>query len=117
MLNRIFTAQNSHMKEITVQELKALKDSGTDFQLIDVREPYEYEICHIDGTLIPMAEVMNNANQIARNKQVVVHCRSGKRSASVIHALEQAHGFDNLYNLVGGVLAWSDEVDPSLPKY
>lgn len=117
MLNCIFEAQNTLMKEITVQELKALKDSGTDFQLIDVREPYEYEISHINGTLIPMAEVMDNVNQIARDKQVVVHCRSGKRSASVIHALEQAHGFDNLYNLVGGVLAWSDEVDPSLPKY
>ncbi len=102
---------------MNVQQLKSLIDSGEDFQLIDVREPYESEICQIGGELIPMAEVMQRVDAIARDKKVVVHCRSGKRSASVIHALEQAHGFTNLYNLEGGVLAWSDQIDPSLPKY
>ncbi len=87
------------------------------FQLIDVREPYEYEICHLGGELIPMAEVMDHVDRISRDKKVVVHCRSGKRSASVIRALEQLHGFDNLFNLEGGVLAWADEIDPEMPKY
>ena len=105
------------MKELSVQELKELKDTKADFQLIDVREPYEYEICHLDGELIPMGDVLDHVDKIARDKKVVVYCRSGKRSASVVRALEQAHGFDNLYNLEGGVLSWSDEIDPSMPKY
>lgn len=92
-------------------------DSGADFQLIDVREPHEYDICHLNGELIPMGDVMDNTDKISRDKQVVVHCRSGKRSASVVRALEQALGFDNLYNLEGGVIAWAEEIDPKMPKY
>lgn len=109
--------KSESMKEITVQELKELIDSNADFQLIDVREPHEYDICHLDGILIPMGEVMEKHAEIARDKKVVIHCRSGKRSASVIRALEQSHGFDNLYNLEGGVLAWADEIDPEMEKY
>jgi adenylyltransferase/sulfurtransferase len=105
------------MKEITVKELKAMMDKKEDFQLIDVREEYEFDICQIGGTLIPMGEVNENIDKISRDKKVVVHCRSGKRSASVIHMLEQQHGFTNLYNLKGGILAWADEVDHSLAKY
>ncbi|MFL5754343.1 MAG: rhodanese-like domain-containing protein [Bacteroidia bacterium] len=105
------------MKEITVQELKAMKDAAEDFQLIDVREEHEFEMCNIGGELIPMGEIMDQADNISRDKKVIVHCRSGKRSASVIMALEQQHGFDNLYNLKGGILAWADEIDPSLTKY
>lgn len=105
------------MKEITVQALKEMMDSGADFQLIDVREPHEYEICHLNGELIPMGEVMDHTDKISRDKHVVVHCRSGKRSASVVRALEQALGFDNLYNLEGGVIAWAEEIDPDMPKY
>ncbi len=105
------------MKEISVFELKVLIDSKADFQLIDVREPYEYEIANLNGELIPMATVLENYEKISRNKKVVIHCRSGKRSASAIHALEQTHGFDNLYNLIGGILAYADDVDPSLEKY
>lgn len=98
------------MKEVTATELKALKDTGADFQLIDVREEYEFDEVNIEGELIPMGEVMNNVDKIDRNKQVVVHCRSGKRSATVIQALETQHGFTNLYNLKGGILAYIDEV-------
>lgn len=105
------------MKSITVKELKALKDSGEDFQLIDVREPNEYEVAEIGGELIPLATVPQNAEKFAKDKKVVVHCRSGKRSANAIQYLEQQHGFDNLYNLEGGILAWSDEIDPSVAKY
>ena len=105
------------MQEISVQQLKSMKDAKEDFQLIDVREEYEYEICEIGGELIPMGEVHDHVDKISKDKKVVVHCRSGKRSASVIQMLEQAHGFKNLYNLKGGILAWADEIDTSLSKY
>ncbi|MGB3619041.1 MAG: rhodanese-like domain-containing protein [Catalinimonas sp.] len=105
------------MKEVSVTELDQMRKEGADFQLIDVREPHEVEIAEIGGTLIPMGEVEANVDQIARDKKVVVHCRSGGRSGRVVQLLEQKHGFDNLYNLKGGILAWSDQVDPSVAKY
>jgi len=105
------------MKEISVSELKKLIDSKADIQLIDVREPHENEIATLHGDLIPMGTIPQHVGKIDRNKQVVVHCRSGKRSGDVIHYLEQNHGFENLYNLKGGILAWSDEIDPTVPKY
>ena len=92
-------------------------DNGTDYQLIDVREPEECEICHIGGELIPLGEVMDNIHKIVRNKKVVVHCRSGGRSGNIIKALEMSHGFDNLYNLKGGIIAWAKEVDTSMTMY
>ena len=105
------------MKEITVQEMKAMQDKQEDFQLIDIREEYEFDICQIGGELIPMGEITENLDKISKTKKVIVHCRSGKRSASVVQMLEQNHGFTNLYNLKGGILAWADEVDNSLAKY
>jgi rhodanese-related sulfurtransferase len=96
------------MKEITPTELKKLIDSKADFQLIDVREEYEYEEENINGKLIPMGEVMQRLDEIPKDRQVVMHCRSGKRSASVINALEQK-GYSNLYNLRGGILAYLEE--------
>ena len=104
------------MKEITVQELKKLQDEGADFQLIDVREPNEFEFANLGGELIPLSTVPDHIDKFSKDKQVVVHCRSGARSGNAIQFLEQ-HGFDNLYNLKGGILAWSDEIDPSIPKY
>lgn len=98
------------MKEISSSELKKLKDQNADFVLIDVREQYEFDEAQIGGTLIPMGEVMNRVEEIPKDKQVVVHCRSGKRSASVINALEQNFGYTNLYNLNGGILAYIDEI-------
>jgi adenylyltransferase/sulfurtransferase len=98
------------MKEITVQELKELQDSKADFQLIDVREEYEFDEANLKGELIPMGEVMNNLDKISKDKKVVVHCRSGKRSASVIQMLESQHGYTNLYNLKGGILAYIQEI-------
>ncbi|MEQ9404949.1 MAG: rhodanese-like domain-containing protein [Cyclobacteriaceae bacterium] len=105
------------MKEVNVKELKALMDQSADFQLIDVREPHEFEICNLKAELIPMGEVPANVDKFSKDKQVIVHCRSGARSANVISFLEQNHGYSNLYNLVGGVLAWADEIDPSMTKY
>ena len=105
------------MKEVTVTELKKLIDEGADFQLIDVREPNEFEFANLNGELIPLGSVPENADKFSKDKQVIVHCRSGKRSGDAISYLEKEHGFDNLYNLVGGILAWSDEIDSSVPKY
>lgn len=105
------------MKEITVQDLKDKRESEADLQLIDVREPYEADICTIGGELIPMGKIMNNADKISKDKDVVIHCRSGKRSAAVIDALEREHGFENLYNLSGGILAYIEQIDPSLTPY
>lgn len=98
------------MKTITPQELKKLIDNKADFQLIDVREESEFEEMNMNGHLIPMGEVMDRADEISKTKQVVVHCRSGKRSASVISVLESQLGYTNLYNLEGGIMAYSDEI-------
>jgi adenylyltransferase/sulfurtransferase len=106
-----------HMKEVTVQELQKLKEEGADFQLIDVREEYEFDICNLEGELIPMSEIPSNVDKIAKDKKVVIHCRSGKRSGDMLLWLEKNHGFENLYNLKGGILAWSREIDPSMPTY
>lgn len=105
------------IKEITVQELQALQAKQTPYQIIDVREPYEYEIANLGGELIPKDQIMDAIERIAKDKKVIVHCRSGKRSADVIRELESTHAFDNLYNLTGGILAWAEEIDASLAKY
>lgn len=105
------------MKEMTVQELKALRDSKKDFQLIDVREQHEVEIVQIGGEHIAMGDVMNQIGRISKDKPVIIHCRSGARSGAVINILEKEHGFTNLYNLKGGILAYADQIDNSLQKY
>jgi rhodanese-related sulfurtransferase len=102
------------IKEVTVQELKAMRDENKDFQLIDVREEFEYETANLQGELIPLGNIMLEADKISKDKQVVIHCRSGARSAAAIMQLEQQFGFTNLYNLKGGILAWMAEVDSSL---
>jgi len=104
------------MKEISVQELKEMMDKGEDFQLIDVREDFEYEVSNLGGTLIPLGGIVIEANKVAKDKPVVVHCRSGKRSAAAIMQLEQL-GYTNLYNLTGGILAWANEIDPHMNVY
>lgn len=105
------------MKEKTVVELKKMIDAKEDFQLIDVREEQEYEICHLNGELIPMGTIPDNVDKIKKDNPVIIHCRSGKRSANVIEYLEENFGFTNLYNLDGGILAWCDEIDSSMTKY
>lgn len=104
------------MKEMSVHELKEKLDNGEPVKVIDVREPDEAEICDIGAELIPMGNILDRIDDIPKDKPVVVHCRSGKRSGKIVEKLEE-HGFDNAYNLAGGILAWADEIDPSLPKY
>jgi molybdopterin/thiamine biosynthesis adenylyltransferase/rhodanese-related sulfurtransferase len=105
------------MKEVTVQELKALMDSGASFQLIDVREPHEYDICNLGGELIPQGEIPHHVASVAKDKQVILQCRSGARSGNMVQWLEKNHGFTNLYNLKGGILAWAREIDTTMPTY
>ncbi|MGB0389961.1 MAG: rhodanese-like domain-containing protein [Salibacteraceae bacterium] len=105
------------MKEITVQELKAWKDSNKEFQLIDVREAYENEWNEIGGKLIPLSTVMDNLNLINRKGDVVIHCNSGARASALIDILENKEGFTNLINLKGGIEAWGNEIDNSKLSY
>jgi molybdopterin/thiamine biosynthesis adenylyltransferase/rhodanese-related sulfurtransferase len=105
------------IKEITAKELYDLQVRGEDIQVIDVREPHEYEIANIGGELIPLATVSANADKIDRDKKVIVHCKMGGRSAKAIRELEEKFGFTNLYNLKGGILGYIDEVQPELTKY
>jgi len=105
------------LKEITAKELYDLQVKGEPFQLIDVREPHEYDIVNIGAELIPLATVADNSDRFDREKKVIVHCKMGGRSAKAIRELEEKFGFTNLYNLKGGILAYIDEVQPELTKY
>lgn len=116
-INSKHSTQKIVMKEITVKDLQELKASGEDFQLIDVREPHEFDICDLGGELIPQGEIPGQVERISRDKKVVIHCRSGARSGNMVTWLEKNHGFTNLYNLKGGILAWAREIDPSMPTY
>jgi sulfur-carrier protein adenylyltransferase/sulfurtransferase len=114
------TPQGANMKngipQITVKELKQRLDAGEDVQLIDVREPYEFQIAQIGGKLIPQNDVAQRLNEIDRNREVVVHCKSGGRSQRIAEFLKQS-GYPNVVNVAGGITAWSDEIDPSVKKY
>ena len=105
------------MKEISVQDLKQKIDNKEDFQLIDVRETFEFETSDIGGLNIPLGGILIETEKIATDKPVIINCRSGKRSAAAVMQLEQLHGFDNLYNLQGGILAWQEAFDPNMPVY
>jgi adenylyltransferase/sulfurtransferase len=102
--------------EIEVEELKKRLDRGDDIYVLDVREPHEYDICNIGGHLIPLGELPNRVNELDTSKEIIAHCRSGVRSAKAVNFLRQA-GFKKVHNLAGGILAWADRVDPSMPKY
>lgn len=110
------STSTKNIKEITPQQLTDWQQQE-DVQLIDVREPYEYEIVNINAQLIPLNTIADNVNRIERNKKVVLHCKSGSRSAQAIRILEKEFGFTNLYNLQGGILQYIDEVAPHLSKY
>jgi adenylyltransferase/sulfurtransferase len=106
------------MEEITATELKQRLDKGDDIQIIDVREPHEYEIGQIPNSkLIPLGQVLNRMNEIDPERETVVHCKMGGRSAKAIDALQRSGYTGKLINLAGGITAWSNDVDPSVPKY
>lgn len=106
------------LAEITVTELKNQLEKGEDIQLIDVREPAEYEICHLPGSiLIPLGDIPKSQTLIAADKPVVVICHHGFRSAQAIQYLRHRFGLENLLNLKGGIHAWALQVDPQMPQY
>jgi molybdopterin/thiamine biosynthesis adenylyltransferase/rhodanese-related sulfurtransferase len=105
------------LKEITAKQLYDWQVRGEKFQLIDVREPHEYQIVNIGGELIPLAGISENPERIDKNVKVVIHCKAGGRSAKAIRELEEKFGFTNLFNLKGGIISYIDEVNPKLTKY
>ncbi len=107
----------SAMKSISVQELQAMQVASTPFQLVDVRETHESELCSLGGVLIPMSEIPARINEIPKDIQVIVYCKAGMRSASAIQYLEHVSNFENLYNLEGGILDWIREIDSSMTAY
>jgi adenylyltransferase/sulfurtransferase len=102
--------------EIQPEELKQRLDAGEDILILDVREPHEYQICNLNGYLIPLGDLPKRVHELDSSREIVAHCRSGVRSAKAVDFLRQA-GFRKVKNLTGGVLAWSDRVDPKMPKY
>lgn len=106
------------MEEITSTELKQRLDNGDDIQIIDVREDYEVAMARIpDAVHIPLAQVLTRMNEIEPNRETVVYCKMGGRSARAIDALQRSGFQGKLVNLKGGIIGWSNEVDPSIPKY
>jgi adenylyltransferase/sulfurtransferase len=106
------------LEEISATELKALLDSDPEVQLVDVREPFEYEIARIPrAQLIPLGQVAARAAEIDPSRTTVMQCKGGVRSAKAIQDLKDAGFTGRLFNLKGGIRAWSDEVDPTVPKY
>jgi len=108
----------SHLQvpEITARELKEKLDRGEELFILDVREPHEYEICNLKGHLIPLGELPKRVHELDSAREIVAHCKGGVRSAKAVDFLRQA-GFRKVYNLRGGILSWSTEVDPSVPRY
>jgi sulfur-carrier protein adenylyltransferase/sulfurtransferase len=107
------------VQEMTVTELKQRLDRGDPLVLVDVREPFEWDIANLSAhgaRLIPLDQVLNRRDEIDRDAEVVVYCRSGARSAGAVRQL-RTHGFDRIWNLKGGINAWAEQVDPALPTY
>ena len=109
-------APQTTVPEIAPRELKARLDRGDDLFILDVREPHEYQICNLRGHLIPLGDLSRRVSELDSSREIVAHCRTGKRSAEAVEFLRKA-GFRKVLNLKGGILAWSDEVDPSVPRY
>jgi sulfur-carrier protein adenylyltransferase/sulfurtransferase len=106
----------SGIPEIPVEELKRRLDRKDDVFVLDVREPHEYQICNIGGYLIPLNDLPKRVNELDSSREIVVHCKMGGRSAKAVAFLQQA-GFKKVHNLTGGITAWSEKVDPKVPKY
>ncbi|MEI6873161.1 MAG: ThiF family adenylyltransferase, partial [Verrucomicrobiota bacterium] len=110
-------AEESMVPGVTALELKAKFDSGERFVLVDVREPYEYDICSIPGAkLIPLGELPSRMSELDSADEIVLQCKTGMRSARALKLLQEA-GFAKLWNMEGGIISWSETVDASVPKY
>ena len=106
------------MRQVSASDLKAEIDAGADIQLIDVRQPDEYDFARIEGArLIPLGEILARMSEIDAERDTVVYCKMGGRSARAVEVLERSGFKGTLRNLAGGITAWSNEVDPKVPKY
>ncbi|MFT4678225.1 MAG: rhodanese-related sulfurtransferase [Flavobacteriales bacterium] len=105
------------MEDISPLDLNLRIQNGEEIQIIDIREEHEIAVCTINGLHIPMAEILERRNEIRLDIPVVIHCRSGQRSAAVIHTLNTKFQFSNLLNLQGGIVGWAQSVDSSLEIY
>lgn len=105
-----------NIPEISVQELAALRNAKTDFLLLDVRNPNEWDICHLDGKLIPMSELPARLSELNPEQHIVIHCHAGGRSRRATEFLLQ-QGFKKVFNLRGGITAWANEIDLTMQKY
>lgn len=102
------------MKTVKVQELQKMRVENIPHQLIDVRELAEFETGNLGALHIPMGEIPDHLEQIRRDVPVIIHCRSGARSGRICQYLEDAHSFSNVFNLEGGIMAWAEQIDPSV---
>ena len=102
------------MKNIDAQTLNQWRLDSKKHQLIDVREPWEVEVGNIGGEHIPMSELLESIEKVRLDVDVVIHCRSGSRSAAVVHHLTRQLGYENVYDLKGGIAAWGEEIDSSI---
>jgi adenylyltransferase/sulfurtransferase len=109
-------ALKNGIPQLTVKELKQRIDAGEEVYILDVREPFEYQIANIGGKLIPQNDVPQRLAEIDREREIIVQCKSGGRSQKIAEFLKQS-GYPRVINLAGGILAWSDEIDPKVPKY
>jgi len=111
------SAAASNVPTMTVHELKQLRDAGDDHYLLDVREPHEQAICRIEGArLIPLGELERRAAELPEGRRILVHCKSGGRSARAVTRLREL-GFENVWNVSGGIIAWAREIDRAMPEY
>ena len=101
---------------ISVEELKKKLDAKSDIFILDVREPHEYQICNLNGYLVPLNDLPKRVNELDSSREIIAHCKMGGRSAKAVQFLRQA-GFKKVYNLTGGITAWAEKVDTSMPKY
>lgn len=108
--------ESTNLPEIQVEELKQKLDAGEDVFVLDVREPHEYQICNIGGHLIPLNDLPKRINELDSSREIVAHCKMGGRSAKAVEFLRQS-GFKKVRNLTGGILAWADRIDRTMPKY
>ena len=106
--------KQSETKAMDVEELKSWMDDGNKFTIIDVREEYEFEAANLNGILVPLSDLENRLSSIPKDEKTVVHCKSGARSAAAIKLLESKHGYNNLINLEGGILAWKEKFEPTM---
>lgn len=109
-------SETRSISEVSVIELDDLRQEGADFVLLDVREPSEYEICNLQGKLIPLKELRNRIAELDPNKHIIVHCKHGGRSQQAARLLTD-EGFRKVSNLTGGIMAWIDKIDPTLLRY